>query len=187
MARLQKEKQAAVTTGLAENARPSPRNGFNGCFAFSLVRRLAGHHHEPDTPQASAPLDISIGISGPRDLTVRVSPFVRADQTTLRRHTPIASHCQRLVTVATRPSCGSRDARKCAGDLPDDTRAETATNQHDGQFAHGGHAANSGVIASEAKQSRAPGAALDCFVASLLAMTVANSIRCRRHTMCLEP
>ncbi|MGY3449196.1 hypothetical protein [Bradyrhizobium sp. ORS 285] len=44
MARLQKEKQAAVTTGLAENARPSPRNGFNGCFAFSLVRRLAGHH-----------------------------------------------------------------------------------------------------------------------------------------------
>nr|WP_244422947.1 hypothetical protein [Bradyrhizobium sp. ORS 278] len=55
VARLQKEKQAAVTTGLAENARPSPRNGFNGCFAFSLVRRLAGHHHGRDTLKASPP------------------------------------------------------------------------------------------------------------------------------------
>ncbi|MGJ4992837.1 hypothetical protein ACQR0Z_00370 [Bradyrhizobium sp. HKCCYLS3077] len=54
VARLQKIKQAAVTTGLAENARPSPRNGFNGCFAFSLVRRLAGHH-----PPAKRSLNVS--------------------------------------------------------------------------------------------------------------------------------
>ncbi|WP_316238594.1 hypothetical protein [Bradyrhizobium sp. SZCCHNR1015] len=79
VARLRKKMQAAGTTGLAEHTRPSLRNGFNGCFAFSLVRRLAGHHHERDTPGHRHPLDISVGISGPRDLTVRASPFVRAD------------------------------------------------------------------------------------------------------------
>ncbi|WP_315742718.1 MULTISPECIES: hypothetical protein, partial [unclassified Bradyrhizobium] len=35
MARLQKEKQAAVTTGSAETSRPSPRDGLNGCFVLS--------------------------------------------------------------------------------------------------------------------------------------------------------
>ena len=39
MARLQQKKQAAVTTGSAENTRHSPRNGWNGCFAFSPVLR----------------------------------------------------------------------------------------------------------------------------------------------------
>ena len=39
MARLQKKMQAAGTTGSAETSRHSPRDGFNGCFAFSPVRR----------------------------------------------------------------------------------------------------------------------------------------------------
>jgi hypothetical protein len=39
MARLQQKTQAAVTTGSAETSRHSPRDGFNSCFAFSLVRR----------------------------------------------------------------------------------------------------------------------------------------------------
>jgi hypothetical protein len=34
-----KKMLAAGTTGSAETSRHSPRDGFNGCFAFSLVRR----------------------------------------------------------------------------------------------------------------------------------------------------
>ncbi|CCD94842.1 hypothetical protein BRAO375_3730004 [Bradyrhizobium sp. ORS 375] len=113
-------------------------------------------------------------------MTVRASPFVRANYVTLRRHTPIASHCQRLVTVATRPSCGSRDARKCAADLPDGASANAATDWHDGQTMHEKHSDSSAVIASAAKQSRTPGVPLDCFVASLLAMTVASINALRR-------
>jgi hypothetical protein len=39
MARLQQKKQAAVTTGLAETPGLPRAIGFNGCFAFSPVRR----------------------------------------------------------------------------------------------------------------------------------------------------
>ena len=39
MARLRKKVQAAGTTSSAETSRHSPRDGFNGCFAFSPVRR----------------------------------------------------------------------------------------------------------------------------------------------------
>jgi hypothetical protein len=39
MARQQKEKLAAVTTGSAETSRPSLRDGFNSCFVLFLVRR----------------------------------------------------------------------------------------------------------------------------------------------------
>ena len=39
MARLQKKMQAAGTTGSAETSRHSPRDGWNGCFAFSPVLR----------------------------------------------------------------------------------------------------------------------------------------------------
>ena len=39
MARLQIGKQAAVTTGKAENNRHSLRDSFNGCFALSLECR----------------------------------------------------------------------------------------------------------------------------------------------------
>jgi hypothetical protein len=40
------------------------------------------------------------------------------------------------------------------------------------------------VIASEAKQSRAPNAILDCFVASLLAMTTGSHRNCLRNQFC---
>jgi hypothetical protein len=39
MARLQKEKQAAVTTGSAETSRHSPRDGFHAYIALSSVYR----------------------------------------------------------------------------------------------------------------------------------------------------
>jgi hypothetical protein len=39
MARLQQKMQAAGTTSSAETSRHSPRDGWNGCFAFSPVRR----------------------------------------------------------------------------------------------------------------------------------------------------
>jgi hypothetical protein len=39
MARLQQKKQAAVTTGSADNTRPSLRDGFNGLYVLSPVRR----------------------------------------------------------------------------------------------------------------------------------------------------
>jgi len=39
MARLQTEKQAAVTTGKAGATRHSLRGGFNGCFVLSLECR----------------------------------------------------------------------------------------------------------------------------------------------------
>ena len=44
MARLQRKKQAAVTTGSAE-LRHSPRDGFHAYGALSSVRRLSGHRH----------------------------------------------------------------------------------------------------------------------------------------------
>jgi hypothetical protein len=73
MARLQQKTQAAVTTGSAETSRHSPHDGWNGCFAFSPVLRAfwppssalrITHQHQ---------LDISVGMPGPRDLTVRIN------------------------------------------------------------------------------------------------------------------
>jgi hypothetical protein len=43
LARLRKKMQAAGTTGSAETSRHSPRDGFNGCFAFSPCAGLVGH------------------------------------------------------------------------------------------------------------------------------------------------
>ncbi|MGJ4998901.1 hypothetical protein ACQR0Z_31055 [Bradyrhizobium sp. HKCCYLS3077] len=44
------------------------------------------------------------------------------------------------MTIAKRPSSASRDAGECEGDLPDVTREKCATNWHDGQLMHAGHA-----------------------------------------------
>lgn len=44
------------------------------------------------------------------------------------------------MTIAKRPSSASRVARKCASDLPDGATDQSATNWHDGQLAHAGHA-----------------------------------------------
>ena len=43
-----------VTTGTAETARPSLRNGFNGCSVLSSVSRRSSHRHRRDA-QASSP------------------------------------------------------------------------------------------------------------------------------------
>ncbi|MGJ5039641.1 MULTISPECIES: hypothetical protein [unclassified Bradyrhizobium] len=77
MARLLKKMQAAGTTGLAEHTRPSLRDGFDGCFAFSPVRRLVGHRAR--NALARVTRDTSFGVPGPRDLTVRAASFVDAN------------------------------------------------------------------------------------------------------------
>ncbi|MGJ4910753.1 hypothetical protein, partial [Bradyrhizobium sp. HKCCYLS2033] len=101
VARLLKKMQAAGTTGLAEYARPSLRDGFDGCFAFSPAHRLLA------TVACAArerrrKRDTSIGVSGPRDLTVRASPFVRANDhaaTTHAHRIPLPTS----MTTAIRP------------------------------------------------------------------------------------
>ena len=83
MARLQKEKQAAVTTGSAETSRPSLRDGFTAYSALSpgtgflAPARVMRWHHRVATTLARC-ADISTGMSGPRGLTVRSRLFVRA-------------------------------------------------------------------------------------------------------------
>jgi hypothetical protein len=42
------KKQAAVATGQAGTTGGLKRNGFNGCFALSLVCRLVCHHRFTD-------------------------------------------------------------------------------------------------------------------------------------------
>src|SRR5215475_1830003 len=68
MARQQKEKLAAVTTGLADN-RPSLRDGFNG-----VLRALPGNRAFllPSSARSSSrQLDTSVRVSGPHDFAVR--------------------------------------------------------------------------------------------------------------------
>ncbi len=56
--------------------RPSLRDGFNGCFAFSPVHRLLATVRAMRFKRMTR--DTSIGVSGPRDLTVRAELFVDA-------------------------------------------------------------------------------------------------------------
>src|SRR3954463_5987103 len=90
MARLLKKMQAAGTTGSAETSRHSPRDGFNGCFAFSPVRRACWPPCARQRINASC-ADTSVGVSGPRDLTVRINVVRRRDNPAARS-TPTASH-----------------------------------------------------------------------------------------------
>ncbi|MGJ4883397.1 MULTISPECIES: hypothetical protein [unclassified Bradyrhizobium] len=93
--------QAAGTTGLAEDARPSLRDGFDGCFAFSPVRRLLATVRD-DALSARRRGDTSIGVPGPRDLTVRASLFVGANDhaaTTHAHRIPLPTS----MTTAIRP------------------------------------------------------------------------------------
>ncbi|SMX56242.1 protein of unknown function [Bradyrhizobium sp. ORS 285] len=71
------KKQAAVTTGLAEHTRPSLRDGWNGLYVVSLVRRACWPPCR-DNALARTALDTSVGVSGPHDFAVRNEPFVRA-------------------------------------------------------------------------------------------------------------
>jgi len=92
VARLQKSKQAAVTTGLAGIARPSPRDGFT-TYTWS-----------PRGPGSLAPvageiiprrLDTSVGVSGPHDFVVRISAVRPREQIARVAKASIASRAQR--------------------------------------------------------------------------------------------
>jgi len=85
MARLQKRKQAAVTTGSAETSRPSLRDGFN---AYTWSPR--GPALLPPSPACSSlrKLGISTGMPGPHDFAVHAG--------CTRRAQPIVSITARL-------------------------------------------------------------------------------------------
>ncbi|CAL79843.1 hypothetical protein BRADO6195 [Bradyrhizobium sp. ORS 278] len=85
-----RKKQAAVTTGSAENTRHSPRDGFDGCFALFPVRRTFWPPFR-NTALARVARDTSVGVSGPRDLTVRMSVVRRHGKPRCDSHTPTAS------------------------------------------------------------------------------------------------
>jgi len=72
-----KKMQAAGTTGLAEHARPSLRNGWNGLYVVSLVHRACWPPCAT-TRFRTPPQDTSVGVSGPHDFAVRNKPFVGA-------------------------------------------------------------------------------------------------------------
>ncbi|WP_210161116.1 hypothetical protein, partial [Bradyrhizobium sp. STM 3809] len=65
MARLQRRKQAAVTTGAAETSRPPLRDGFHVYFALSPVSGLLVTVARA-LRQKHGGLDASVGAPGPR-------------------------------------------------------------------------------------------------------------------------
>jgi hypothetical protein len=91
MARLQQKMQAAGTTGSAETSRHSPRDGWNGCFASSPVLRAFWPPSPVRRVKRHSKLDTSVGVSGPRDLTVRINVVRRHGQPRCNIDTPTAS------------------------------------------------------------------------------------------------
>ncbi|CAL74123.1 hypothetical protein BRADO0156 [Bradyrhizobium sp. ORS 278] len=89
MARLQTKKQAAVTTGSAENNRHSLRDGLHAYTQSPWCAGLVGHNAA--TMLAHCAGDTSIGVSGRCDFTSTVQPFVGAPEDTLRQTAAIAS------------------------------------------------------------------------------------------------
>jgi hypothetical protein len=78
---------AARKKQAAENIRHSPRNGWNGCFAFSPVLRAFWPPLPARRVKRHSKRDTSVGVSGPRDLTVRINVVRRRGQATLQhRH-----------------------------------------------------------------------------------------------------
>jgi hypothetical protein len=75
MARLQKEKQAAVTTGAADQP-AFPARCLNGLYALSLETGLIASILRQRQRVAQ---DASTGASGPHDFTVRIEMFVGAN------------------------------------------------------------------------------------------------------------
>ena len=78
MARLQKDKQAAVTTGPNRINRPSLREWLTAYTCSPRCAGLVGHRHRRDALASRSDvekhhrqLDISVGISGPHDFAVR--------------------------------------------------------------------------------------------------------------------
>ena len=108
LARKRKKRTSFSHRRSAETFRHSPRDCFNGLF-----RALPG---EPGflatiTGGSSRQLDISVGISGPRDFTV-CSPAVRHQTGAAPSHPALTS-----VTIAKRPFDLERDAANHEGDL----------------------------------------------------------------------
>jgi len=68
----------AGTTGSAGHSRPSLRDGFHSCFAISLGTGCLAPIVGAMRFRTAIRLDLSIGRSGPRDLTVRIGSFVGA-------------------------------------------------------------------------------------------------------------
>jgi hypothetical protein len=81
MARLQRKKQAAVTTGSAE-LRHSPRDGFHAYVALSSVSGLLATVAVRII--VTRRLDASIGASGPRDFTSATSRSSARHRSALR-------------------------------------------------------------------------------------------------------
>jgi hypothetical protein len=102
------------TTGLAETARPSLRDGLSDLYVISPGTGLL-----PPSPARSShrKLGISTGMPGPYDFIVRELSFVRV-RSTLQHSRPTAPRLHVRDDRET-PLCMRRDARKDAGDLPD--------------------------------------------------------------------
>ena len=140
MARLQQETQAAVTTGSAETARHSPRDGFNAYGVLSRVNGLFCHPRLADS--SSTRLDPSVAGSGPHAFAVRAGIARLATPSRPSHPTP------RFVTIAMRPSCRGgtawimpRFGGGCQENFCKSEEIRTAADWHDGQVAHGRHAA----------------------------------------------
>ncbi len=90
------------------NTRPSLRDGWNGLYVVSLVRRA---RWPPSRARCASTATCLIPALGYQDRTISPCAKNRSSarrEATLRFPAPIASHLPRLVTVATRPSGGSR-------------------------------------------------------------------------------
>jgi len=103
VARQQKEKLAADTTGPAGSTRHSLRDGFNAYVVLSLGTGLSCSHHPHRSSRCE--LGASVGAPGPHDFASASASFVRARS---RAPPKRPSHpAPRVVTIAKRPSCRS--------------------------------------------------------------------------------
>jgi hypothetical protein len=121
---------------ISQIIRHSLRDSFNGCFALSPVRRACW---PPCVRQRVNALrtDTSVGVSGPRDLTVRLKHDRRR---AIRVH---RSPLLRFVTIGRNAPLHRRRMGGNIRVICPTTQARTpATNWHDGQFAHEGNARN---------------------------------------------
>nr|WP_162093036.1 hypothetical protein [Bradyrhizobium sp. ORS 278] len=99
MARLQQKKQAAVTTGSAEDTRHSPRDGFHAYAAISPVSGFLAT--VTIRIIVTGPFGASFGAPGPRVFTSASLPFVGGHQ----------ARCSKPAATASR-SPTSRDDRE---------------------------------------------------------------------------
>ncbi|WP_315727744.1 MULTISPECIES: hypothetical protein [unclassified Bradyrhizobium] len=116
MAPVQTRMHGAGTTGSAETSRPSLRGGLTAYFALSLVHRAFWPPYR-DNALTRVALDTSVGVSGPRDLTVRLAVVV-CMMIMLNADPPTAAHLH--VRDDRDPPLFMRwVAQENAGDLPD--------------------------------------------------------------------